>query len=272
MTHRAVGICSAVKSDQFRAVTEMTINRLLQAAQSQVEAMQKSLDDQRKINEMGTQNMKDFQEYDEKRTDAHADSLNKLKLAGNLIDENLISLQQELELRQRSEEKLSDIEKSASEISHKLEQHTSELNVGHELLLKNVDEISANLQKNNLELLQQYNQMLEFINSFKSVVQVGVKILGNIKSCFGKLAEIAEEVGLELSNELIAFLILNLAYFTCGMLFMLFIGAKWTSRSILIVLFAFNSIAAYFRSNVEFLPLNLLVWITFFSKTNVSLI
>lgn len=250
MTHRAVGICSAIKSDQFRALTEITVNRLNQATQAQLLAVQESLKNQQKANEMGIQHIKDFLENEEKIKNSQADSVDKLKLTGSLIEENLSILQQEFELRQRSEEKLSDIEKSASEISSKLEQQ------------------SASLQKNNLELLQQYNQTLEFINNLKTIIQVIVNIVESIRIYSEKFVEVAHETGLELSSELIAFFIVNLAYFTSVMVFMLFIGATWTSRTLLILLFTFNFIAALFRVNVELLSLNTLVWITLLGKSS----
>lgn len=266
MSHRAAGICSALKSDQFRALTEVTVNRLMQATQSQLSNMQEALTNQRRLSEMELQNMKDYNENDLKIRESQAESLEKLKHAGSLIEENLLSLQQELELRQKSEVKLNEIEKSADEISSKLNQHTTELNEGHDKLLKDVDEISQNLQKSNLELVQQYNQTLEFLQNFKSVMMVLSTMATNIKNLAEKILTTLHDVGFEMTDEFIAFMFLNLIYFTCGMIFMLFVNAVGYCKNILIILFVFNTASSYYKAQIPLFPINIFIWFSYLGE------
>ncbi|CRK97364.1 CLUMA_CG010755, isoform A [Clunio marinus] len=248
MKHRAVGICSAFKQGQFKAMTEMTVNRLMEAAKSQLSVMQEAIKNQKIISELSVETMKEFVENDEKIKESQVQSIDKLREAGNLIEDNIQTLQHELELRHKSEEKLIEIDKSTDEISSKLIQHTSQLHEGHNKLLKEVDVIAENLHKRNQELLSQYNQTFKFLNSFKTIMFV--------LSTFN-------DIGLEITEEFIAFMCINLIYFTCGMIFLMFIDAQTRSKLVLMSLFGLNAIAAYTKSKLALLPLNILLWMLY---------
>ena len=266
MSHRAVQICSALKHDQFRAMSEITVNQLMQAAQAQVNAMNEALKNQKRINKMETENINQISENDLKIKEAQIVSLEKMKYAGSLIDENLMNLQKELELRQITEETMNEIGKSADEISSKFNHHKSELHQGHEKLLEDVDEISANLQKNKEELSEQYNQTLEFLNQFKSVMLVLSNIAVSMKSHSDKILQSLQQIGFELTGEFIVFMAINICYFLCGMVFMLFIGVTGYCKLLLIGLIVFNSIASYFKVETPLFGMNIFVWMCFLGE------
>lgn len=266
MVNRAVGVCSALKQEQFRALAEITVNRLMQSAQSQFKAMNEAMKNQRRLSEMLIENMKDLNENDNKIKETQFESLDILKHTESLLEENLISLQQELELIHKSESKLSEIEKSTDEISLKHAQHTSELHEGHKNLLNDIDLISVGLKKNKQELVEHYHQTLEFLDKFKSVMLVLSNVASNIKSYVNSILETIQEVGFEMTDEFIAVIILNIVYFTCGMVFMLFIDAEKLSKNLLIGLFCFNNIAAYFKADVALFPSNIFVWLCFIGE------
>jgi hypothetical protein len=260
MTHRAVGICSAIKQVQFRAMSEMSVNLLMGATQAQIAALNEALKNQKRLNEMELENMKEFKENDGRIRNSQIESLEKLKLAESLIDESLSNLQIELELRQKSATQLSEIEKVTQDISVNLHEE-------HEKLLKEVDEISMNLQKSNRELLKQYNETLEFLESFKSVMFALSSIASNIKSYIDNILATLHEAGLELSDQFIASLFLNLVYFTSGMIFLLFLNVQGkSSKFLLIGLFVFNNIAAYGKASIELFPFNIFIWLCYLGK------
>lgn len=266
MAHRAVGVCSALKNEQFRALTEMTVNRLMETAQSQASSLNEGMKNQRRLNEMAVENLKEFSELDGKIKVSQSESLTNLKHVGDIIEENIATLQHELVLRQLSEEKLSEIDKTAEEIAYKLAQHSSDIQDEHLKLRREVDEISANLQKTNLEIVDQYNQALEFLNNFKSVMLVLSNFATNIKTYADRIFATIHDVGLELSDEFITFMFLNILYTTCGMIFMLFINAKGSCKTLLVILFGFNSVASYYKAEVPLLPLNIFVWTCYIGK------
>lgn len=266
MLHRAVGVCSAIKHEQFQATTEMTVNRLAESAQSQLKAINEALKNQKQISEMGVENIKTFKENDQMIKEAQITSIDKLKYTGNLIEDNLINLQLELDLHQKSGEKLIKIEKSADEISIKLDQHKIELHQGHEQLLKDVDEISDNLKRSNLELLDQYSQTLEFLDQFKSIMFVLSKMASGMKTHVDKVLQSLHEIGFELTPEFVLLMMLNVLHFVSGMVFMLFIGVHGSCKLILMALFFFNSIVSYTRAEISVLGVNFLVWMAFLSE------
>lgn len=267
MTHRAVGICSALRQNQFRAMSEMTVNRLMEATQAQLSAIHEALQNQKRMNEMELENMKEFKENDGKIKESQVESLEKLKLTENLIDESLTSLQQELELRLKSEERLNIIDKITQEISIRLGQHSSELHEEHEKLLKEVDEISENLQQHNIQLMKQYKETLEFLTSFKSVMLVLSSIATNIKSYVDNIFTTLHETGLEFSDEFIACLFLNLVYFTSGMIFLMFLDVQGKfCKFLLVVLFLFNLAVAYKKAEIDVFPLNIFVWLSYLGE------
>lgn len=272
MTHRAVGICSALKQDQYRALAEITVNRLMQAAQSQVSAMNEALKTQRRLNEMGSYNMKELNENDLKMKEKQAESLEKLRHAENLIEENLASLQQELHLRQKAEEKLSAIDKSTDDISLKLSEHTRELDEGHEKLLENIEEISETLQKNNQELLAHFEETLAFLENLKSFVKVFAQIGTSVESFFERNFEVFPDLGLKFTEELVSVMFLNLLYFICGMIFLLFIDARIYTKAVLITLVAFNSIAAAFRTKTPLFAINFFIWFALCGKLKSAIV
>lgn len=263
MTHRAIGICSALKQDQFRALAEMTVNRLMTAAQSQITAMHESLKNQRRLNEMGIENLREFQDNDGKIKDSQIVALEQLKRTGNLIDENLAVLHQELELRQKSEVNL----KSTMELSEKLAQHTIELHEEHDKLLNDVEKISESMQHNNEQLLQQYSQALEFLQQFQSILKIFSSIANNIKSYINHILETLGECGLEFTEEFIAACCLNVAYFTCGMIFIIFVEAKVICKKLLIGLFTLNTFVTYSKADIPLFSVNIFVWIGFFGES-----
>lgn len=263
MTHRAIAICSAVKQDQFRAMTEMTVNQLMDAAQAQALEMHEALKNQRRLNEIGIESINQFKQNHNTIKESQTESLGRLQQSSQVIEENLVNLQMELKLRQQSEETLNEIGKSTVEISLELEKQAMELHNEHEKIMKDVDEISSSLQKNNMQLLEQYNQTLEFLHQFQSVLLVLSNIATNIKSYVDKILTTMHDVGFELSDEFVACMMLNIIYFTCGMIFLMFLSAFGPSKLILIALFVFNSITAYYKAEVALLPLNIFVWISF---------
>lgn len=263
MVNRASGACSAIKQEQFRALTEITINRMMQLTQSQLTAMHEALQNQQKFNEIEIANFEGLNENEEKIRDGQVENLEKLKNVGNLIDENL---QHMLEIRKKSEAKFTEMGKSAEVISQKLNQHTTELHVGHEKLIKDVDEISLHLQKSNLELIHQYNQTLEFFQNFKTLMILLSNMTDNIKSFIEKIMLTVHDVGLEFTDEFLASMFLNLIYFTCGMIFMLFINAHGTCKIYLVGLFVYNTAAAYFQPDISLFPMNIFFWLCYIGE------
>jgi hypothetical protein len=270
MAHRVITVCSALKHDQFRALTEVTVNQLMQAGKSHTNLISESLKNQRRLNEMGVENMREFREFGEEIKSSQSENLEKLQNAGNIIEENLAMLQQELVLREKSEEALNEINQKTVEISNKLFSHSANIREEHVKLRQEVDEIASNLQKTNLEIIEQYSKAMEFLNNFNSIMSVASEIGSRFKMYREKAINTIQEVGFNFSEEFIAFMCLNILYATIGMVYMMFVNAQNSCKAFLAVLFIFNSVAALYQSDVPLLPLNIFAWSCFLGKFYLS--
>jgi hypothetical protein len=262
MLHRASGICSAVKQMQFQALTELTVNRLMGLSQAQLKALNENLKNQRRLSEMEIENMKKFKENDGIIKESQQQSLDKLKSASNLIEENIHQLEIETEVRAKSQEKLSEIEKLSEEISLKLFQHSSE----QMKMLREAEEISSILEKNKIEILQQFNENLAFLNHFNSVLQVLSGKAENFQNYIDSFFDILRETGIEFTQEFIVLMALNLVYFMCGMILLMFFNAEQRARNVLVGLVGMNAVLAFFKVDFPFIGINILVWLCFLGK------
>lgn len=266
MAHRVIAVCSALKHDQFRALTEMTVNQLMQAGQSHTALITETLKNQKRLNELGVENLKEFRELNDEIKSSQQENLEKLKNAANIIEENLAVLQMEITLREKSEEALHEINKKTDEISDKLSSHSTDLHKEHVKLRKEVDEIAENLQKTNLEIIEQYSKAMEFLEHFNSIMAVASSITSQFKTYGERAVSTIQEVGLKFSEEFIAFLFLNILYLTIGMVFMLFVNAQRSCKTLLVGLFAFNTVATFYDAEIPLFPLNIFAWSCFLSK------
>jgi hypothetical protein len=237
LTNRALSICSAIKQQQYRMFTEIAVNRLMNAAQNQALTIHDALQNQKRINEMGIQNIQEYKENFDKIKETQEQNMDFLANAKEQISELNNDLHRQLEIHQLSEQKLMKIEQSANEIAMKLE-------------------------STNEKIVQQYNEALAFLEHFKNIMQMISVITTTIELIFGKIKEIMNEIGLDLTYEMAITLILNLVYFTCGMIFIIFINLQQKYKKVLIALFVFNCLAAFYQSQIHLLATNIFVWLS----------
>lgn len=228
MTNRAISICSSKKQEHFRAITELTVSKLIQTTQSQLQSVQETFKNQRRLNDMGLENTKAL-----------------------IIEKNII---------EETDKHLVDISKTTNQISTILKKQKKDIDKSHLAVLNDVEKIADDLKKSHEELIIQYNQSLEFLENFKGVLQTLSHIANHIKNYVQNCFLLLEEVGIETSEENIAFICINLLYFVSGMVFLLFINATNTCKNIFIGLIVFNSISQIFNIEIPLIPLNVFMW------------
>lgn len=231
MTNRAISICSSKKQEHFRAITELTVSKLIQTTQSQLQAVQESFKNQRRLNDMGLENTR------------------ALVTEKAIIDE--------------TDKHLVDISKTTNQISTVLKKQRKDVDTHHLAVLHDVEKISDDLKKHHEELVKQYNQSLEFLDNFKGVLETLSRLANHIRKYVHNCFLILEEVGIDTSEENIAFICMNLMYFVSGMVFLIFIGASNTCKHIFIGLIVFNGISQLFNIDIPLMPLNIFMWIAY---------
>lgn len=90
MTNRARAVCAIIRQEQFRGLTEMTVNKLMNTAHDQIDIMKSLAQDQEKMKDYATTALNDLSGKNEeilsqqsemiKMTDAH-----RLKVESNLL-------------------------------------------------------------------------------------------------------------------------------------------------------------------------------------------
>ncbi|XP_070496101.1 protein brambleberry-like [Chironomus tepperi] len=237
LTNRALSICSAIKQQQYRMFTEIAVNRLMHAAQKQALTIHDALQNQKRINEMGIQNIQEYKENFDKIKETQELNMDFLVNAKEQISELNTDLHRQLEIHQQSEQKLIKIERSA-------------------------DEIARQLESTNVKIVQHYNEALAFLEHFKNIMQMIAVVMTTIEQVFGKIKEIMNEIGIELTYEMAITLIFNLIYFTCGMIFIIFVNLQQKYKKVLIFMFMFNCLAAFYQSQIHLLATNIFVWLS----------
>ncbi|CAO1383142.1 unnamed protein product [Diamesa serratosioi] len=227
MTNRAISICSSKKQEHFRAITELTVSKLIQTTQNQLQAVQETFKNQRRINDMGLENAK------------------ALTIEKTIIEE--------------TDKHLVDISKTTNQISTILKKQKKDMDKSHLAVLNDVEKIAVDLKKSHEELIKQYNLSLEFLDNFKGVLQTLSHIANHIRSYTKKCFLLLEEVGIDTSEENIAFICMNLLYFVSGMVFLLFINAANTSKYIFMGLIVFNAVTQIFNIEIPLMPLNIFI-------------
>lgn len=231
MTNRAISICSAKKQEHFRAVTELTVSKLIQTTQNQLQAAQESFKNQRRLNDMGLENTR------------------------TLINEKA--------LIDQTEKHLVGISKKTNQLSTILKNQRKDVDNHHLAVLHDVEKISEDLKKHHEELVKQYNQSLEFLDNFKGVLETLSRISKHIRKYIQKCFILLDEIGIDTSEENIAFICMNFLYFVSGMVFLIFIGASNNCKHIFIGLIVFNGICQLFNIDIPLMPLNIFMWMAY---------
>lgn len=237
VSQRALSICSAIKQQQLQIFTELAINRLMQVAQKQTTSIQESLQNQKRMNEMGVQNMQEYRDHFDKIKESQIVSLEYLSSAKEQIVELNSDLHRQLEIHQLSEQKLMNIEKTA-------------------------EEIARNLESTNDKIVQQYNEAMQFMLHFKNIMEMISVVTSSIERVFEKIKEIADEIGFHIQQETGVTLILNMCYCISGMVFIMFFNIQRKYKRLLIGLFIFNTAAALSQADFALLPINILIWLS----------
>jgi hypothetical protein len=226
MNHRAVAICSAIKHQQFKAMTEMTIDRLVQVSQSQASVLNEALQKARRINELSLQNIEEFREGQDKIKEAQILNIEALANTKEQIHEISLDLQRQIEIHRNSQVKLFDIEKSTDQLSRKID------------------------------------DVMRYLDGIVNIISIISNIISSIEGGFGKVAELTSEIGIEITQEFFMCTLVNIFYFTCGMIFIIFMNIRPKYKYVLILLFIFNTIAAFHNSEVPLIAFNVFVWIS----------
>jgi hypothetical protein len=235
MVNRVMAICFVLKQQQFKAAVEMTINQLLDVSLNQVSVMHNSLNNQKKVNEMAIINIRQFETNNDQIKEKQTKNLEDLVRSSNLIEDISMSLQRENELLEKSERQLHEMEKIAYELALVLEKTT-------------------------FQMQQHYNEALEFMTSFRSVMEIINKLIRSIQNTFDQMSSVMNEIGLETTAEFLIAFFINIIYIILVALSLNFQNAF---KYVILGLFFFNLISLFCKHEIPIFGTNILSWILF---------
>lgn len=264
MNSRASAVCSALKQDQMRMLTEITINRLFESSQSQIDILHDSLSNQKLLYEKSKVNMKEHDDSHDKIMEAHMTNLDHLKITESMINDNIENLQRDLDMRKKSEAQLDEIDQTIHGISVKLVQQSAQIHATQQLFLEDVDKISEAFRRHNQVILEQHRETLSYLESLRDIIMFLSSIVESINQFRMRVIDILRECGLEMSQDVAILLTMNFAHFLAAMILLIFLELKSTlPKRMLIATFTFNSASILTRANLPLLSLNILVWFTY---------
>lgn len=178
ITNRAKAICVSTRQDQFRGLTELTVNKLMQAAQSQLNMMKDLLDNQNRLNQINKENIDEINENDAKtKAKMEEYQIKSIELAekhkAHLV-ENALEFQKEKSLKEfafvDTARRLQYLQTKMATVSSSLKFHEDDIHLRHSEIVEDVEQISSlmkdivdvvNLQGQ--EALKLYNQTKEYM-------------------------------------------------------------------------------------------------------------
>ncbi|XP_031618786.1 protein brambleberry-like [Contarinia nasturtii] len=95
ITNRAKAVCVATRHEQFRGLTEITVNKLMSSAQHQIIMLKKLSENQNELHELTSQAMDDFTKKNEKVIDQQKEILQVSNSHRAIVEGNLHELMRE---------------------------------------------------------------------------------------------------------------------------------------------------------------------------------
>ncbi|XP_043507040.1 protein brambleberry-like isoform X1 [Frieseomelitta varia] len=150
MSNRARAVCYAARSTQFRALTELTVNKLMQSAHTQIKTLSSLKEGQDRLEEQTVQALLALSEGNKALLEQQKRLKEAQTSASNLVTTNLRELKNEKALIKSGHAQLAiiadDIRKKLEEANKRLEQQTIEMEENHDEILEDLYNVQEQAQ------------------------------------------------------------------------------------------------------------------------------
>ncbi|XP_023245910.1 protein brambleberry-like isoform X2 [Copidosoma floridanum] len=253
MSNRARAVCYAARSHQFRALTELTVNKLMQSAHSQIEKLA---------------HLKESQDRLEEQTIT----------AQKIVETNIQELTEEKALIKAGHIQLAsmteDIKKKLENASQELLEQATEQSLNHQEILKDLEKIQIQAQKlwesANRIIEQNHNAAKKYQETLKKLEKINETILyiwdltnkmrSEIDEKLGWITEYIGNTGENLEKAYRS--ILHVVYLFGAMVFASFLQAPFITRSAILGVVPLN-LLSYLKhglsASLDFISLTVLI-------------
>ncbi|KAK1123505.1 hypothetical protein K0M31_008210 [Melipona bicolor] len=150
MSNRARAVCYAARSTQFRALTELTVNKLMQSAHTQIKTLSSLKEGQDRLEDQTVQALLALSEGNKALLEQQKRLKEAQTSAYNLVTTNLRELNNEKALIRSGYAQLAviadDIKKKLEEANKRLEQQTIEMEENHDEILEDLYKVQKQAQ------------------------------------------------------------------------------------------------------------------------------
>ncbi|XP_043493018.1 protein brambleberry-like [Polistes fuscatus] len=273
MSNRARAVCYATRSTQFRALTELTINKLMQTAHSQIETLLSlkesqdrlvdqtsealsSLSDGNKALLLQQQNLKDAQTTAHKMVTNNLKSLNNEKALIRLGHAQIATMMEDVKKKLENASKELVKQSAVHGESHKeiLNDLTSIRNRAH-LIWEKIESSTTLILDRHQETVDQYEQMMQKLAHINDTIQFISNITNNmrkeVEQTIRQLDWITGYIGnTEEQLQRVYRTVLHIVYLLIAMITAAFLNAPFWTRAAIMGIVPLN-LCSYLKHGLE---------------------
>lgn len=270
MNNRARGICLSARNTQFRALTEITVNKLMESSQSQIKAFNTLKENQERLEMKTIEALMSLSEGNKILMDQQQHLKNAQASAHNLVASNLRDLNNEKALIRAGHMQLSimteDIKKRLEKASQQLLSQTDESRENHQELLDDLmtiqkraeliwDKIELSTErivKQNFEAATQFEKTLERLEKINGTIHYIGNVTESMKTEIDqKLEWIANYIGNTGEQfEKVQRICMHIVYLLAAMIVASFLNAPTLTRVTILGLIPMN-LAAFLKHGMK---------------------
>ncbi|KFB41628.1 hypothetical protein ZHAS_00009257 [Anopheles sinensis] len=254
ITNRAKAVCASVRHEQFRGLTELTVNKLMSTAHEQIRMMDELASNQRQLQSVTKEAVDEMVGNNERIMNQQGDILKISEVHRAKVESNFRDLLREKGLIRAGQQEvavlLTGLRNRIDDSMKQLELQSKRSKLNHDSLLTDlerlqahaaeiaakIDETGVHFNEHHRVAEEQYRYTLEQLQRINATVSNLLESLGKLQNDFNHhLAWLVEKIG---GNENILqklnVILVHFSYLLVGMICLAFVGANNIIRVVFI--------------------------------------
>uniref|UniRef100_A0A8D8KE51 Protein brambleberry n=1 Tax=Culex pipiens TaxID=7175 RepID=A0A8D8KE51_CULPI len=245
VTNRAKAVCASVRHDQFRGLTELTVNKLMNTAHEQIQMMGQLADNQKELQSVTKEAIDEMTANNDRIINQQGDIMKLSEAHRAKVESNFRDLVREKGLIRAGQQEvavlLTDLRGRIDESIKQLELQSKRSKLNHASLLTDmenlaksastiadkIDETGLHFATHHQTAEKQYQYTLNQLQKINNTVANMLDMIGTLQKDFDqKLSWITDKVGgSDYILKKMHTIVIHFCYLLFGMIFLSFIGA-----------------------------------------------
>ncbi|XP_055638034.1 protein brambleberry-like [Toxorhynchites rutilus septentrionalis] len=245
ITNRAKAVCASVRHEQFRGLTELTINKLMNTAAEQIQIMKQMANNQKELQNLAQEAIDEMSVNNNMIISQQGDIMKLSEAHRAKVESNFRELVREKSLIRAGQQEvailLSDLRGRIDDNIKQLELQSKKSKLNQDSLLRNmenlqknaatiaekIDETSDHFASHHNAVEMQYQYTLEQLQKINSTIANMLTMIGALQENFDKkMAWITEKVGgSEMLFQKLNTIVIHFCYLVFGMISLSFVNA-----------------------------------------------